>query len=104
MRPTIKLAAVGALTIGLAGCAQSRMHLSDDYGRAVRQDAIAQIDDPDAKYVGIPEAGSHGRRQGLAMDRYVRGQVIEPASAATSKVKSTGGEGGGGGGGGSPSQ
>lgn len=90
MRSMIKLAAVGVSALALTGCVQSRLHLSDDFGRAVRQDAVAQVAEPDAKYAGLPEAGSHGARVGLAQDRYVTGKVIKPASTSTSTVSSGG--------------
>jgi hypothetical protein len=94
MRALVKVVLIGA-AVGLSGCIQSRLHLSDDYGRAVRQNTVAQVDDPDAKYVGIPDGGSHGLRVGLAQDRYKTGKVTPPASTQTSTVA---------GGGGSPSQ
>jgi len=94
MRGLIKVVLIGAAA-GLSGCIQSRLHLSDDYGQAVRQNTVAQVDDPDAKYVGIPDGGAHGARVGLAQERYVSGKVLPPASTQTSDVA---------GGGGSPSQ
>ena len=93
MRSTTTMVLIG-VSVGLAGCIQSRLHLTDDYGRAVRQDVAAQIDDPDAKYVGIPEGGAHGRVAGAAIDRYVSGKVKEPPSTKTSDVAA--GSGGGG--------
>ena len=77
--------------VGLSGCVYSRLHLTDDYGHAVRQNIAAQIDDPDAKYVGLPEAGASGQRVGLAQDRYDKGQVIRPASTSTASVAGGGG-------------
>ena len=94
MRSMIKtglaVTALAALAASLAGCAVSRVHLGDDYGRAVRQDLMAQVADPDAKYIGIPEAGANGSRVGLAQDRYVTGDVLEPAATSTSTVSAGG--------------
>lgn len=69
--------------------------LSSDFGAAVRQDVAAQIADPDARYRGIPTPGSNGIRAGLAQLRYVRGQVIQPATTTTTTISV--GQGGGGG-------
>lgn len=75
---------LSATAIGLSGCVQ--MHLSDDYGVALRQDIAAQIADPDAHYAGTPAPGSKGTRVFLAQDRYDKGMVIQPAAASASKV------------------
>jgi hypothetical protein len=91
---------LGALGAGLAGCAESRLHLSDDFGRAFRQEIVAQVADPDATYKGDPAPGSNGRRVGLAQSRYERNAVVQPASTTTSTVSLGGGGGGGSGGGG----
>jgi hypothetical protein len=85
----IKVVLIGA-AVGLSGCIQSRLHLSDDYGRAVRQNTVAQVDDPDAKYVGIPDGGSHGARVALAQQRYVTGAVTKPTAPTTSSTASGG--------------
>ena len=95
MRSMIKTAllatAIVALAASLGGCVTSRLHLGDDYGHAVRQDVLAQVGDPDAKYAGIPEAAAHGKRVSLAQDRYVTGTVIKPVSPSTSSVNAGGG-------------
>lgn len=88
---------VGA-ALGLSACVQSRIDLADDYGRAVRQDLLAQVADPDARYNGVPAPGSNGRRVGIAQERYNRNAVIQPASTSTSNVSVGGGGGGGPGG------
>jgi hypothetical protein len=77
--------------------AESRMHLSDDFGAAVKQDKLAQIADPDAKYTGNPAAGSNGPRMADAVDRYVNGKVIKPVTSRTASIPTGGGGGGGGG-------
>jgi hypothetical protein len=83
--------------LGLSACAVSRLHISDDYGRAAGQDLAAQIADPDAQYKGTPAPGADGNRVDLAQDRYNRNAVIRPASTATSTaVSGTGNPGGGG--------
>ena len=75
---------VGAL--GVSGCAVSQYHLTDDYGRAVRQDLAAQIADPDARYKGDPDPASSGARTASAQTRYDTGAVTAPASTSTSSV------------------
>jgi hypothetical protein len=92
-----------AAAMALSGCAETRLHLSDDFGVAVKQDAAAQIADPDAQYAGTPAPGSDGSRVGLAQQRYQKGTVIKPTAAATSTAVSGGGGGGGGGDSGSAS-
>jgi hypothetical protein len=89
---------VGA-ALGLSACVQSRIDLADDYGRAVRQDLLAQVADPDAHYKGVPAPGSSGRRVGIAQERYNRNAVVQPASVSTSGAAGGGGAGSGGGGG-----
>ena len=96
----ILIAAGLAAAAALSGCMESRMHLSEDFGVAVRQDAAAQIADPDAQYVGDPAPGSSGSRVGLAQGRYQRNAVIRPATTATSTAVAGATSGGGGSGGG----
>lgn len=95
-RLTIAICACAAL----AGCTQSKMNLSPDFGRAVRQDIAAQIADPDARYEGKPDPGSNGDRVGLAQKRYQANQVIPPTSTTASGRADNGGGGGAGAGGG----
>lgn len=92
------VASVLGAAMAVSGCVESRLHLSDDYGRALRQDVVAQVADPDAHYKGLPAPGADGHRVGLATDRYNRDAVTPPASTSTSSSMS----GSGGGGGGSP--
>ena len=87
--------------LALAACTESRLHLSDEFGQALRQDEIAQVADPEARYKGVPPAGSNGMRAVNAQARYEHNAVIPPASMTTSSV-GVGGGGGGGGGGGAP--
>jgi hypothetical protein len=82
----------------VSGCVYPQMHLSDDYGRGVRQNIVVQTADPDAAYKGVPAPGGVGTRAGLAQLRYHSGVVIEPASTTTSNVSVGGGGGSGGGG------
>lgn len=80
----VKLLAVTAvLGAGLSGCVQSQVHLSDDFGYAVRQAVVAQIADPDARYRGDPAPGSNGARVGLAQERYRTGKVTPPSATAS---------------------
>ena len=95
---TVGLLAALAGALALSACAESRMHLSDDFGAALKQDKAAQIADPDAKYSGNPAAGSNGQRMAAAVDRYVNGKVIQPAAAQDVNrwtVRSSAGGGGG---------
>ena len=75
-----------AASLLVAGCAESRMHLSDDFGAAVKQDTMAQIANPDAKYNGDPAPGSNGSRVASAQDRYVKDTVTPPVAARASTV------------------
>jgi hypothetical protein len=72
------------LALGLAGCAQSRAHLSSDFGAIVNQNRVAQIADPDARYP--QEAVSDGARVGLAMERYQTGKTIPPSATGASDI------------------
>jgi hypothetical protein len=51
--------------LSLGACTQSRLHLHDDFGQAVRQDLA---------------------RVGLAQQRYVTGKVIPPRATTTSSI------------------
>jgi hypothetical protein len=82
-----KLAPVSAvLGLALGGCMVSQPHLSSDFGSAVRQDVMAQIADPDARYKGDPAPGSDGARVGAAQERYRTGKVIPPAASGASTI------------------
>lgn len=70
--------------LALAGCTQSTLRISPDFGSAIRQDQAAQIADPDARYVGTPAPGSKGQRVGLAQKRYDSNQVIQPLDVTAS--------------------
>jgi hypothetical protein len=80
--------------IALSACTESRLRLSDDYGVAVRQNEAAQVANPDARYEGVPAPGSNGRRVVSSVERYEKGQVIQPATTSTQNVV-TGGQSGG---------
>lgn len=72
----------------LSGCAQSQLHLSQDFGRAFHESTLAQIADPDARYEGLPAPGSNGSRVGLSQERYRTGKVIQPKPATTTTITS----------------
>jgi hypothetical protein len=85
--PLAKTAPILAiLGLALAGCAVSQTHLSSDFGSAVRQDTMAQIADPDARYTGDPAPGSDGARVASAQERYRTGKVIPPAAEGASTI------------------
>ena len=86
------------LAAGALGGCYSQVRISLDYGVAVRQNATAQIADPDARYAGSPQPGSAPERVSLAQRRYAIDRVIQPASTSTSSVNSGGDNGGGNGG------
>ena len=73
--------AVGLL-MAVTGCATEP--LSPSFGVALRQDLVAQIADPDARYGAAPDAD--GARTALAQDRYRTGKVIEPSGLGASTV------------------
>jgi hypothetical protein len=76
--------------LGTAACAQSSLRISPDFGKAVSQDVVAQIADPDAHYEGTPAPGSNSARVGLAQKRYESNQVIPPSSVTASGGASIG--------------
>jgi hypothetical protein len=84
LAPRLVLAA--ALAAMLAGCTESHLRMSPDFGEAVHQDVQAQIADPDAHYAGTPDPGSAGSRVSQAQDHYNKGEVIKPAATSTSNV------------------
>jgi hypothetical protein len=63
----------------------------------VRQDAVAQIADPDARYEGKPAPGSDSARVGLAQKRYQANDVIKPSAVTASGKASIGNADNGGG-------
>ncbi|MGA0604103.1 hypothetical protein ACO2Q3_25585 [Caulobacter sp. KR2-114] len=92
MTRNITRAALAATTaLLLAGCTETHLRLSPDFGEAVHQNQVAQTADPDAHYEGVPAPGSSGARAAAANGRYNRDQVIPPASASTSTVSIGGG-------------
>src|SRR5689334_13564935 len=74
--------------LGLAACVTDQAHLSNDFGRAVREDLQAQIADPDARSAGDPAPASDGRRSALAQTRYQRNLVIQPMSSSVTGTMS----------------
>lgn len=80
------LAFAGALA-GLCACANAADQQAEaDFGRALHEDIVAQIADPDREAAPHPPAVSDGARVGLAMERYRTGKVIEPQPATASRI------------------
>lgn len=79
-----------AAALALAGCAESRLRLSPDFGEAVHQNVAAQTADPDAHYGGVPAPASDGARAAASQSRYTHDQVIPPASTSASTIQSGG--------------
>ncbi|MFC3069160.1 hypothetical protein [Phenylobacterium soli] len=84
MRATA-LAGLALCAAGLSACTTPRTTLSEDFGRALHEDLLAQIADPDATPVGPPPP-SDGARAALAQERYRTGKVIKPTPATASKI------------------
>jgi hypothetical protein len=76
------LAIITGIGVGLSGCAVSKERLAGDFGVAVRQDLVAQVADPDARYPRKPPA-SNGPRASLAQVRYQTGTSIPPIGNAS---------------------
>lgn len=77
---------IAGLGLTVSACTVSRLRISNDFGRAVRQDVMAQVADPTPTYTGMPAPGAIGARVDLAQQRYATGKVIPPASNTTSSV------------------
>ena len=77
-----RIVVLGVVVFGLAACTQSRLRLDPNFGSAIRQDAVAQIADPDAHYRGTPAPGSNGARVELAQKRYEEDKVTPPAASS----------------------
>lgn len=89
-------ALVAALAGGslLAGCILSPQHsLDPHYGRAMHNDIVAQIADPEPGYARKVEPAADGTRAVSANRRYLSGQVIQPQAQTTSQVAGSGGGG-----------
>jgi hypothetical protein len=82
--PAMKLCLLGAAGLLLAGCTINQAHLSNDFGRSVRESVNAQIADPDARYARTLPPASDGRRSALAQTRYERNAVIQPVASSVS--------------------
>ncbi len=84
---TMLAAAVAAMALGLAACAETQPSIASDFGVAVRQDLAAQIADPDAHY---GKTDSDGAKAALAQERYRADKVTPPSAIGTSKSGSGG--------------
>lgn len=88
-----KSLAILALTAALGGCIQAPGHMEPNFGFAVRQDIVAQIADPDARYRRTLNPASNGERAVGAQERYAKGEVTPPASEGTGAIQTTNGGG-----------
>lgn len=79
-------AAVLGLAAATSGCANPQHSLNRDWGLANRSFLAAQTADPEARYVRELNPASSGPRAADASRRYNRGEVIQPASQATSST------------------
>lgn len=84
-RPAFVVTAATLCAAAVAACTTPKTTLSSDFGRALHEDLLAQIADPDATPVGPPPPAD-GARIGLAQERYRTGKVIKPQPAILSKV------------------
>jgi len=62
----------------LAGCANTTF--DESFGNAIEQNKAAHIVNPEPAAVDVPEL--EGARAALAIQRYKRGQVIQPGAEA----------------------
>lgn len=69
----------------LGGCA-SQPTLSDDFGRALRENMLAQIADPEPPWANRAPPPTDGARIGAAIERYRTGKTIKPKPAKASDV------------------
>lgn len=93
LRGCALVAALAASSL-LAGCLSPQHSLEPDYGRAVRNDIVAQVADPEPRYARKVEPAADGTRAVSANRRYLSGQVIPPVTQSTSQVAGSSGGGG----------
>jgi hypothetical protein len=84
LRSSLALAALAGATVLLSGCAETRLRIQDDFGRAVSQDLASQIADPDAGRNAGPPPPSSGARAALAQTRYRQDAVTPPSTVGAS--------------------
>ena len=81
----LRLLLVAASALSLAGCVQTKLHQSRDYGRSLAFD-LKQQTPPTPQYAGVLAPGSDGERVGLAQERYARDRIVPPSVLGASKV------------------
>jgi len=84
LRPGLVLAGLAGGALLLSGCAQTRLRIEDDFGRAVSQDLAAQIANPDAARDEGPAPPSNGARALLAQTKYRQDAVTPPSTVGAS--------------------
>lgn len=75
---------LGGLALA-AGCAAAPETLHDSFGNAVAQNKALHIIDPVPADANLAAPDMNAIRAGLAMDRYLKGQVIAPERLTTTK-------------------
>jgi hypothetical protein len=84
LRPFGLAGALALAGAGLSGCIFPQEPLNHDFGRALHENLVAQIADPDVVYGPNPPA--NGEAVGLAMQRYRTGTVIKPKAAVATDI------------------
>lgn len=86
----IKISILLCLPVVMAGCT-TMDPVDRDFGEAHRWNIEQQVVDPDPQYAGDEIEGGSGERAADAVDRYNRGDVIQPTSVQTTSNVSDGG-------------
>ncbi len=85
MRYTATIWGLGLL-VSLAGCdTGAREPLGTGFGNAIRHNMAAQIIAPEPRLATEPPAALDGRRSAGAIQRYEKGEVIEPEKLRTTE-------------------
>ena len=80
----VKLAALLATAAGLAGCAAPKT-LNTSFGNATAHNIAMHIIDPTPADPNLPAPDMNGQRAFGALDRYLKGQTIQPERLTTTR-------------------